>query len=247
MTMTALWSPLALLGLTGALVGLPFVPVWREWRKPRDDQALPLSPRVGATGAEPAQAAESHSPFVLQDPHGLRVPVGTPFVSLTAPTVWIGARRADMAWQAPLEVLQSLPFGRQVVPGAQPWGPHGARVEGDCLVPAGSRLQGPLLVLGDLHLGEACVVQGDIKAHGDIALAARCTVQGALVAGRSVQLGASSTVQGPVLAERHLHVARFVRIGTPAHPSTASAGWVSLCSGSVVHGQVLAREAGVVL
>ena len=33
MSMAEFWSPLALLGLTGTLVSLPFVPAWREWRR----------------------------------------------------------------------------------------------------------------------------------------------------------------------------------------------------------------------
>jgi len=252
MSMAEFGPSLALLGLTGALVGLPFVPAWREWRRPQDDQALPLSPLVAgpsATAADPLAA----SPYVLCHAVRLRVPVGTPFVSLTAPTIGLGVSRAEPGadrWTPELSDLpvgSTLPPATRVLRGAEPWGLEGARLEGDHAVPSGCRLQGPLLVLGNLQLGEGCVVHGDIKAHGDITLAPRCRVQGALVAGRSVQLGAHSTVQGPVLAQRHLHVARGVRIGTPPHPSTASADWVSLCAGSVVHGQVLAREAGVVL
>lgn len=252
MNLTDLWPPLALLGLTGALIGLPFVPAWREWRRPQDDQALPLSPRVAAA---PAAAADplAASPYVLRHAVRLRVPVGTPFVSLTAPTIGLGKLRTEPGakrWTSEVCELPgnlTLPPASRVLAGAEPWGRQGARLAGDHTLPAGCRLQGPLLVLGDLQLGEDCVVQGDIKAHGDITLAPRCRVQGALVAGRSVQLGTDSVVHGPVLAQRHLHVACGVRIGSPPHPSTASADWVSLCAGSVVHGQVLARQAGVVL
>lgn len=253
MSIAELWPALALLGLTGVLVALPFVPAWREWRRPRDDQALPLSPLVAepsvASAADPLVA----SPYVLSHAVSLRVPVGTAFVSLTAPAIWLGSRRTDRAEWAwgrgadERDVHEPLPPASRVLSGAEPWGLQGARLAGDRVLPAGSRLQGPLLVLGDLQIGEGSVVHGDIKAHGDIRLAARCQVQGALVAGRSVQLGTGSAVQGPVLARRHLHLARGVRVGTPPHPSTVSADWVSLCAGSVVHGQVLAREAGVVL
>lgn len=254
MSMAEFWSPLALLGLTGALVGLPFVPAWREWRRPQDDQALPLSPLVAGLSAT-ATDPQAASPYVLSHAVRLQVPVGTPFVSLKAPAIWLGTPRAERVWDRwtcdaspdAIDALASLPPATRVLPGAQPWGLNGARLEGSRVLPAGCRLQGPLLVLGDLQLGEGCVVNGDIKAHGDITLSPRCRVSGAMVALRSVQLGDGSTVQGPVLAQRHLHVARGVRIGTPPHPSTASADWVSLSAGSVVHGQVLAREAGVVL
>lgn len=263
MNFTELWPALALMGVTGTLVALPFVPAWREWRRPQDDQALPLSPLVSGTSealdtSQPSAIAEaqalSHSPYELSHTASLRVPVGTPFASLSAPAIWLGARQADRAaWVSSQETSavrgahEPLLPASQVLAGAEPWGLQGARLTRDSVLPPGSRVLGPLLVLGDLQLTEGCVVHGDIKAHGDITLAPRCQVQGALVAGRSVQLGTGSVVQGPVLARRHLHVARGVRIGTSMHPSTASADWVSLCAGSVVHGQVLAREAGVVL
>jgi hypothetical protein len=237
-------APLLLVGLTAVLLVLPFMPAWLEWRHPRDALPLALSPLVAVSGGPQPRP----SPFDYAHPVALQLPAGTSFVSLRAPTVWLGTPRLVDTSPEPQRALWRLLHTTSApVPGAQRWGARGWRFEGDARLPAGCRLQGPLVVRGRLQLGEGCVIDGDVKAHGDIALERRSAVRGALVGERSIHLGPGSSVSGPVLAREHLHLARGVRVGQVSVPSTASARLVSACGGSVVHGQVLAAAAGVVL
>ena len=243
-----LLAPLLLVALTGVLLALPFVPAWREWRHPRDAQPLPLSPLVATADGAANRAADRPSPFDYHDPVALQLPVGSAFVRLSAPTIWLGTPRLADTGPEPQRALWRLLQAASVpVPGAQRWGAQGWRFEGDARLPDGCRVQGPLVVRGQLQVGEGCVIDGDVKAHGDISLARRSVVRGALVGARNIHLGAGSAVSGPVLARQHLHLARGVRVGRISAPSTASAQHLSACAGSVVHGQVLASAAGVVL
>lgn len=267
----ALWSgqwpllaALLLLLLSAALMLLPFVPAWREWHRPRDAAPLPLSALVappaqgeaGRTGsaAHGLRHVHNHSPHSAVAAQSLHWPAGQPFGQLQAPTVWLGvhghsARSAPWPTPAPVtEAVTEAPDPRRPpVPGARPWGLQGWRIDGDAHLPAGLQLHGPLVVHGALQLGEGCRVAGDVKAHGPVQLGPRSAVAGALVALQDVVLGPDSGVAGPVMAQGHLHLARGARIGAPARPTTASAQWVTAASGSVVHGRLDAREAGVVL
>lgn len=269
----ALWSgqwpllaALLLLLWSAALMLLPFVPAWREWRRPRDAAPLPLSALVATPAPAQGEAAQAgptakgshnsahssaHSAVSAQPLHW---PAGQPFGQLQAPTVWLGvhghtARSAPWPRPAPVtEAVTEAPEPRRPpVPGARPWGLQGWRIDGDAHLPAGLQLHGPLVVHGALQLGEGCRVAGDVKAHGPVQLGPRSAVGGALVALQDVVLGPDSGVAGPVMAQGHLHLARGARIGAPARPTTASAQLVTAASGSVVHGRLDAREAGVVL
>jgi len=277
----ALWSgqwpllaALLLLLLSAALMLLPFVPAWREWRRPRDAAPLPLSPLVAppapakAEGSRDSPATRgahsgpSSDPFngnfngAVNGPHSavstqaLHWPAGQAFGQLQAPTVWLGVHghAARSEWPPVPAPLAELPEPRRPpVPGARPWGLGGWRIDGDAHLPAGLQLHGPLVVHGALQLGEGCRVAGDVKAHGPVQLGPRSAVSGALVALQDVVLGPGSRVTGPLMAQGHLHLSRGARIGAPARPTTASAQLVTAASGSVVHGRLDAREAGVVL
>ena len=59
-----LLAALVLLALSAALMLLPFLPAWREWRRPRDAAPLPLSPLV-APPLHASQASGTDSPTDL--------------------------------------------------------------------------------------------------------------------------------------------------------------------------------------
>lgn len=271
-----LLAVLGLMALSAVLMLLPFVPAWREWRRPRDAAPLPLSPLVSpsprasqasGTSAPAPDAAAPAGPYATRSASPLHWPAGQPFALLQAPTVWLGlhghttiperwlhpsvapaAKGVEGSRDAPEAGLNaSDPRGVPPVPGAQPWGVQGWRIEGDARLKPGLRLHGPLVVHGALQLGEGCRVAGDVKVHGPVQLGPRSQIGGALVALQDVVLGAGSAVTGPLLAQGHLHLARGARIGEPSRPTTASAQLVTAASGSVVHGELQAREAGVVL
>lgn len=314
-------AALVLLGASALLMLLPFVPAWREWRRPQDAAPLPLSPLVAApqpassgphgavsTPVQPASAdaaapTRSHrlppGPFAAQSGQPLHWPAGQAFAWLQAPTVWLGQsgsagaqaavqyRPSHPAPPAPLPVATApvsptapqtapqtashtasqtrsetasetvlpsvassvTPASRPAapLPGAQPWGAGGWRIDGDARLPGGQQLHGPLVVHGALQLEEASRIDGDVKVHGPVLLGPRSRIDGALVALHDVVLGNDSVVRGPLMVQGHLHLARGARIGEPARPTTASARWVTAASGSLLHGQLQARDAGVVL
>lgn len=287
-------AALALLGVSALLMVLPFVPAWREWRRPRDAAPLPLSRLVvppqtdekvsAVTGAltpasahrassEASSRAATPGPFCAQSAQPLHWPAGQAFAQLQAPTVWLGVQghprqrppletllpapgsldRPDtgsdtgsVARPAGVSITPGMPAPTPPVPGAQPWG-GGWRIDGDARVPDGLQLHGPLVVHGALQLGQGCRVAGDVKVHGRVELGPGSCIEGALVGLQDAVLGAGSGVTGPVMVQGHLHLARGARIGQPTRATTASAQWVTAASGSVVHGQLQAREAGVVL
>lgn len=120
------------------------------------------------------------------------------------------------------------------------------RVKGTCVLPAGAHFRGSLVVTGALLVGDATTIHGDIKARGGIALGAGCAVHGAASSETSIEIGHGAFVRGPVIAETDVLMGSGAIIGTPEVATTVSAENIVVESGSLAHGLVWAREAGLV-
>lgn len=225
---------LFLLVCSALLVG-PFVPAWREWQHPTDRQAL-----------RPAAAADP--PPNIRSDRVVALARNACFRGIEAPVIVFGRHRA-----AP-----SVPAGRPVplhdhpltphapLPGAQPWGDGGWRVEGDCTLQGHRHWQGSLVVTGVLAVGAGALVQGDLKAHQGIVIGMGAVVCGSMVSDQGIRVFCDAVIDGPVLAESLLQLGGGVRLGHPHAPTSVSAGHMLMDDGVVVHGSVQAAQVGLV-
>jgi cytoskeletal protein CcmA (bactofilin family) len=172
----------------------------------------------------------------------IRLGRGVGFDRLGAPVIAVGSGAA-----APMPSLpgQMLPFE---VPEkkARRLGDI-LRVQGDLTIPAGTLVEGNLVVAGALRLEAATRVRGSVKAHGRIVLASGVVIEGSLVSREEIEIGDHGWIRGPVISEEALHVGPETTIGRLDLPSTASGRTVSLADGAAVCGQVVTQEGGQTL
>lgn len=216
------------------LVG-PFCPAWLEWQHPTDRLALRPAPP-----AEPAPDIRSDRAVTLAR--------HTHFRTIEAPVIVFGQRRtapSDTAGQpVPLHDHPLTPHAP--LPGAQPWGDGGWRVEGNCTLLGHRHWRGSLVVTGVLAVGAGALVQGDIKAHRGIVIGEGAVVTGSVISDSGVRVFCDAVIGGPVLAETVLELGSGARLGSPQAPTSVSAGTLLVDDGVLVHGSVQAAQAGQV-
>ena len=132
------------------------------------------------------------------------------------------------------------------LPGAQPWGDGGWRVEGNCTLLGHRHWRGSLVVTGVLAVGAGALVQGDIKAHRGIVIGEGAVVTGSVISDSGVRVFCDAVIGGPVLAETVLELGSGARLGSPQAPTSVSAGTLLVDDGVLVHGSVQAAQAGQV-
>ena len=211
-------AALALLGVSALLMVLPFVPAWREWRRPRDAAPLPLSrlvappqtltqtqtqtaEKVGAgapSGAAPAAAgvatlpAVIPGPFCAQSAQPLHWPAGQAFAQLQAPTVWLG--------------VQGHPRHRR--PLAQPLPAHGSP-DASVTVPVPDTVTDAVTASGAVSITPGMPAStppvpgaqpwgGGWRIDGDARLPDGLQLHGPLVVHGALQLGQGCLVAGDV-------------------------------------------------
>lgn len=115
---------------------------------------------------------------------------------------------------------------------------------GDVSVPAGSLVDGQLIVRGRLTLGAGCHVRGGIKVHGPVVLGDEVCVSGALFATGDATLGMRCAVDGPVSSAGVVRLGAGCRIGRADQPTSLVASVVSVAPGCTCHGSIWARTNG---
>lgn len=118
-------------------------------------------------------------------------------------------------------------------------------IDGDFEVPAGELVVADLVVTGTLRVGAGARVGGAVKSTV-LSGGAGAIYDGAIVAVVRLELGAASEVAGPIVVEGTAMIGRHSRVGSRAEPTTISAVIVQMGQGTVVHGEVWARESGEV-
>ncbi len=216
------------------LIG-PFAPAWLEWQRPTDRQAL-----------RPAAAAEP--PPEIRSDRVVALARHARFRGIDAPVIVFGRHRAAPVASADgPPALHDHPLTlHPPLPGAQPWGDGGWRVQGDCTLQGHRHWRGSLVVTGMLSVGAGALVQGDIKAHRDIVIGAGAVVTGSVVSDQGVRVFPDAVIGGPVLAESLLQLGGGVRLGSPLVPTSVSATTMLMDDGVVVYGSVQAAQAGLV-
>lgn len=180
----------------------------------------------------------------LSSGRGIALAWGCCFEHLQAPVIVLGrpqARRRSSA-QAPADALPAHP----PLPGAQPWGAGGWRIEGDCVIEKNHCFTGSLVVTGVLSIGAGARVEGDIKAHRGLVIGAHAEVTGAVFCDRSIRVFDEADLAGPVVAGGLLQLADGVRLGSLAAPTSVHADAILAGDGVMAHGTVWASRAGLV-
>jgi len=237
----------ALFAITTAMLLLaPMLPMWREWAQPQDDRpsAIPAARPALAHGlAQRVQlSAQTAIGEQVEALERIEVLPGGQFHRLSAPCITFGSANAA-PWQL-ADAAGTRCVALRDLPHATPWGDGGWRVDGDCRIPASHRLQGPLLVMGDLTVEHDCLIEGSIKVHGQVRMAARTVVTGALVGQQDITLGPACLVHGPLLCQNRLSLAPAVVLGQAQQPTSVVADAIAAEAGAVVHGSVWAQQHG---
>ena len=118
------------------------------------------------------------------------------------------------------------------------------RVEQDLTVPAGTVIEGNIVVAGRCWLGKGVRVNGSLKVHRELVLEDGVVVTGSVVCRKQIKVGEGSWIRGPIISEEHLEIGAGTTVGTPDQPTTVSARSITIASGTVVCGQLMGEEGG---
>ncbi len=284
------WCDDALLLATSFLVvGLPFVPAWREWRRPGDATPLRIPADSGAPADRPAGAPalqvdadfritagarvrtivaagrlelgpgcevleQAHAQGPLRLEEGctalgrlssaacIELARGCCFERLEAPLVRFGPPVAPWAGDG----AAPRPADSAALPGARRHGPALVRVEGDCVLAAGRRYEGALVVHGDLHVESGAVLHGNVKSTGCVVLAPAARIEGALIAEGPVRLHHGAGADGPVVSIGEVVLGPGACVGGHGAPTSLTAARVLAQCGARAHGLVWAQRLGLV-
>lgn len=226
-----------------ALLGLPFVPAWREWRRPSDEAALPVLPRYpsGPThfedsviGTDPSLPAandtvsgwyESVIPGMPTQPSALP--------DMTDGTENDGASR-HIAFSGTLVLAQGCCFERVHAPVVQ----FGTAPTDEAPTPERDRKR------FDLALLPRARVQGPAvyRVTGDCAIPADASCVGSLVVTGTLSIGHGALIVGDVRARKGI----LVGVGANVHGAVVSEGSIHFLSGAAARGPV-ASETNVLL
>lgn len=121
------------------------------------------------------------------------------------------------------------------------------RHEGDLRIPAGTIVEGGLVVTGNLLMEEMSVVIGHIKVHGNAILAQSACVQGAVFAQGDLQTKGNNYVEGPLCAGKRLQLGPDSQVGDKDCPSSVSAWTIALYASVRVYGSIAAVRTGQVV
>ena len=172
----------------------------------------------------------------------IELAVGAVFVRANAPTIGSPAPAIDMPVSA---ANLPTPETREFVgvPGAQfdaslrRW-----IVFRSLELPAATRVQGDLIVHGNVWLHAGCRVEGSLKAHGRLKIDDGCTITGACIGMRRIDITSQCLIGGPLIGESELQIGSNTVVGELAQPTSVNADRISLRPTSCVHGTVWAKH-----
>lgn len=121
------------------------------------------------------------------------------------------------------------------------------RHQGDLRIPAGTMVQGGLVVTGNLWVEDMAVVTGHIKVHGSVTLAKGACIKGALFALDDIHTLGNNYIEGPLCAGKHLQLGPNSQIGSKQVPCSVSAWSIALLASVRVYGSMTAVRSGEVV
>ena len=168
---------------------------------------------------------------------------GCCFERMHAPAVQFGVAADNLA--SPLASAGQAGDLSQL-PGAEHRGGHLYRVNGNCTIPENRHYIGSLIVTGMLTIGAFTRIEGDVKARQGIRIGFHAKVLGAVICENTIHFLPGSAADGPVTSETNVLLDHGAQVGHKHAPTSISAPTIIVENGTVAHGTVWAREAGVV-
>lgn len=160
---------------------------------------------------------------------------GARFVRLSAACIFTWPLKRSLSFPLP-ELGTGMPLTRLQ-----------RRHEGDLRIPAGSIVQGGLVITGNLLMEEMSVVVGHVKVHGNAILAQSACVQGAVFVQGDLQTKGNNYVEGPLCAGKRLHLGPDSQVGDKDCLSSVSAWTIALHASVRVYGSIAAVRSGQVV
>lgn len=180
----------------------------------------------------------------LSSEHGIAVAWDCCFERVQAPVIVFGQSRPDHRPEQGRGMPQMPPH--EPLPRAQPWGPQGWRIDGDCVIQKGRHFTGSLVVTGVLSIGAGALVEGDVKAHGGVVIGEQAEVTGGVFSDNGIRVFDDAVIGGPVVSESLLQLGAGVHLGRFRAPTSVSANVILAGNGVRAHGSVWAVQAGLV-
>lgn len=118
------------------------------------------------------------------------------------------------------------------------------RFDGDISIPANGLISGNFVVTGQINVGSGAQVKGSIKAYKGISTEENCMIDGSVVTRSSINIGKYCIIKGPLISETGIIIGKNTVVGRMDKPSTISAPSVTIHSGAVIHGMVVAQHIG---
>jgi NDP-sugar pyrophosphorylase family protein len=119
---------------------------------------------------------------------------------------------------------------------------------GDHRIDAGREIERPLVVKGDLEVGEGAVLRSSVRVYGKTKIEPGSLFYGDLFCEGLVEVGERVTILGNLFSQGEVRLERGVRIGLPGRPKSVIARMaVRLARDVRIHGYVVAEGEGSVV
>ncbi len=105
-------------------------------------------------------------------------------------------------------------------------------------IPEGGRVEGDIVVAGNLKIGDWAHIVGSLKTHGDLEIGRGVRIEGSVISGHNISMGPGCSLDGPVMAEHKAIIGTDCTFGSPDHPTTLAARGLKISRGVVAHGTV---------
>ena len=118
------------------------------------------------------------------------------------------------------------------------------RFDGDISIPANGLVTGNFIVTGRIYIGSRAHIKGSIKAYKNIITEDNCRIDGSVVTRSTINIGKFCIVKGPLISETGIIIGQGTMVGNKEELSTISAPIVTIHSGTVIYGMVVAQRLG---
>lgn len=179
---------------------------------------------------------------------------GCRFERVKAPVIDLGPQRARPSSAAAVGeaarlVASEARHEAPDEPDGMQWHRDTARwtSDGDIDLPAGSVLDGDLIVRGNVTLGAACTILGSIKSYRDVIIGSGSVIEGSCFARGKIALGRDSSVLGQLSSIIAIACEDGCTVGRPGRPASTIAPDITIIGTCRFHGSLWARNTGRIL
>lgn len=165
--------------------------------------------------------------------------IGVTFEWISAPVIFVGKTEISSD-TGPLQLQRAI-FD-QVDLKTMTDGTY--RFEGNISIPTNSLFTGNIVATGQINVGYGAHINGSMKAYNDINVKDNCKIDGSIVTTFKIKINNFCIIQGPVISEIGIIIGQGTIIGSKDKLSTVSAPSITIHSGAVIYGMVVAQNIG---